>query len=156
MSGADPNDVRLDADQAKSYVCEQVQRWAEARPGHTCPQRTIYAWTTPRPGPRLWHQSAFENGDYLEVRKSMVDPDEDWISELRPARTHIPAIQDVAPIQVSPNLLSPQECVALLQTTFYEAGFGFHNLVPEWPRMHVSKVAVKLVLSAAAEGQQLC
>ncbi|GMF58940.1 unnamed protein product [Phytophthora fragariaefolia] len=45
------------------------------------------------------------------------------------------------------ELFSPRECVAVLQTQLFEAGFSFLNLVPSWFRTRANKAHPDLVRS---------
>ncbi|OWY99736.1 putative mitochondrial protein, partial [Phytophthora megakarya] len=48
-----------------------------------------------------------------------------------------------------------QDCSALSQTMFFEVGFKFRNLVPEWFRMSAPKAEVDVMRRVAEELQQL-
>jgi hypothetical protein len=61
----------------------------------------------------------------------MAAQSEAWISEWVLVRMGPNKAEDIAGIVVSPDTLSPRECMALLQTLFFEAGFRFRNLIPE-------------------------
>ncbi|OWZ03873.1 hypothetical protein PHMEG_00024322, partial [Phytophthora megakarya] len=70
------------------------------------------------------------------------DRDEVWISELHPERRGFGRVQDVAAIQVPVTLLEARQYAAVLQTLFFEAGFQFNNVVPEWFRAHAVNVGL--------------
>ncbi|POM72638.1 Hypothetical protein PHPALM_10611 [Phytophthora palmivora] len=57
--------------------------------------------------------------------------------------------QDLAGAQVPLGLLSPKECVAVLQTQLSQTGFQFLNLVPEWFQAHASIISPEAVQSLA-------
>ncbi|OWY96617.1 hypothetical protein PHMEG_00033073 [Phytophthora megakarya] len=50
-------------------------------------------------------------------------------------------------------MLSPRDCVALIQTLRVEAGFSFRNVIPEWFRSRSSQIAPSAV-RMAVEGVQ--
>ncbi|POM79060.1 Hypothetical protein PHPALM_3337 [Phytophthora palmivora] len=51
--------------------------------------------------------------------------------------------------------LSPRECVAVLQTKFFDVGFRFLNLIPEWFRAHASQMDRSLIRAVAEDLQHL-
>ncbi|POM61847.1 hypothetical protein PHPALM_29075 [Phytophthora palmivora] len=51
--------------------------------------------------------------------------------------------------------LSPRECVAVPQTMFFDVGFRFRNLIPEWFRAHASQVDRSLIRAVAEDLQHL-
>jgi hypothetical protein len=85
----------------------------------------------------------------------MAAQSEAWISEWVLARMGPNKAEYIAGIVVSPDTLSPRECMALLQTLFFEAGFRFRNLIPEWFRTHASRVDPNLVRRVTEDLQNL-
>jgi len=63
--------------------------------------------------------------EYIRSRTAMAAQSEAWISEWVLARMGPNKAEDIAGIVVSPDTLSPRECMALLQTLLFEAGSGF-------------------------------
>ncbi|OWY93104.1 hypothetical protein PHMEG_00037622, partial [Phytophthora megakarya] len=56
-------------------------------------------------------------------------------------------------IVIPPSMLSPRDCVALIQTVLVEAGFSFRNVISEWFRSRSSQIAPS-VARIAVEGVQ--
>ncbi|OWY95089.1 hypothetical protein PHMEG_00035000, partial [Phytophthora megakarya] len=79
--------------------------------------------------------------------------DEAWISDLQLVRSELPTTQDVKPIVIPPSMLSPRDCVALIQTLLDETGFSFRDVIPEWFRSRSSQIAPSAV-RIAVEGVQ--
>ncbi|KAK1942161.1 hypothetical protein P3T76_006483 [Phytophthora citrophthora] len=53
--------------------------------------------------------------------------------------------RDIQAALIPPSEFSPRECIAVLQTLLFEAGFGFVNLVQGWFRTSVYEVRQDLV-----------
>ncbi|OWZ04438.1 LOW QUALITY PROTEIN: hypothetical protein PHMEG_00023661 [Phytophthora megakarya] len=86
---------------------------------------------------------------HSEGRTTSAALDEAWISYLQLVRSELPTAQDVTPIVIPPSMLSPRDCVALIQTLLVEAGFSFRNVIPEWFRSRSSQItpsAVRIVV----------
>ncbi|POM75085.1 Hypothetical protein PHPALM_7858, partial [Phytophthora palmivora] len=65
------------------------------------------------------------------------------------------AVVDFTSVEVYLKDLSPRECVAVLQTMFFDVGFRFRNLIPEWFRAHASQVDRSSVRAVAEDLQHL-
>ncbi|KAE9032416.1 hypothetical protein PR001_g10621 [Phytophthora rubi] len=73
--------------------------------------------------------------------------------EPRPNAPNI--LTDITAITVPPSTLSPRECATLTQTLFFEMGFRFRNLAPEWFQARASRVDPSLVRTVVEDLQQL-
>uniref|UniRef100_H3GFU8 Uncharacterized protein n=1 Tax=Phytophthora ramorum TaxID=164328 RepID=H3GFU8_PHYRM len=146
-------DVVLDGERAVMYVRREVRRWEELHSGRIAPPNVDFAWPTPRPDVNTYFEAAFATGDYFKWRSSMESQDDAWISEVNPVRWGVGAAQDLTAIQIPPTMLTSRECVVVLQTLLFEAGFEFSNLIPEWSKTHVSRIPDDLVRSVTSEVQ---
>ncbi|KAE9172570.1 hypothetical protein PF005_g26652 [Phytophthora fragariae] len=93
--------------------------------------------------------------EYIASRTATASSDEAWISEWSLVRLAPNVVTDVTAITVPPSTLSPRECAALTQTLFFEMGFRFRNLVPEWFQARASRVDPSLVRVVVEDLQQL-
>ncbi|POM59753.1 hypothetical protein PHPALM_31471 [Phytophthora palmivora] len=80
---------------------------------------------------------------------------EAWISKWNLVRLAPNAVVDFTSVEVYLKDLSPRECVAALQTMFFDVGFRFRILIPEWFRAHASQVDRSLVRAVAKDLQHL-
>ncbi|POM67888.1 Hypothetical protein PHPALM_16026 [Phytophthora palmivora] len=81
---------------------------------------------------RRWKDMDAATGDYIKWRCSSVFPEDMWISEFHVRRHGFGRIQDLSYVEIPMSTLTAPECVAVLQTMLYEAGFEFQNLLPTW------------------------
>ncbi|KAE8971138.1 hypothetical protein PR003_g28174 [Phytophthora rubi] len=93
--------------------------------------------------------------EYIASRTAMASSDEAWIPEWNLVRLAPNMVTDVTAITVPPSALSPYECAALTQTMFFEMGFRFRNLAPEWFQARASRVDPNLVRTVVKDLQQL-
>ncbi|OWY91041.1 hypothetical protein PHMEG_00040544 [Phytophthora megakarya] len=121
--------------QAKAYVVGQVERWEREVRERVLPPRARYSW--PNAG------RDFEPWWTAMIATSPLD--EAWISDLQLVRSELPTAQDVTPIMIPPSMLSPRDCVALIQTLLVEDCFSFRNVIPEWFRSQSSQIAPSAV-----------
>ncbi|OWZ08262.1 hypothetical protein PHMEG_00019224 [Phytophthora megakarya] len=100
-----------------------------------------------------WWTAMIATSRHLKGRTTSAALDEAWISDLQLVRSELPTAQDVTPIVIPPSMLSPRDCVALIQTLLFEAGFSFRNVIPEWFHSRSSQIAPS-ALRIAVEGVQ--
>ncbi|ETP02592.1 hypothetical protein F441_20367 [Phytophthora nicotianae CJ01A1] len=112
---------------SRMYVEEQVRRWERAQSEYVSSPTVRYEW--PSPGP---------NFQWNLVRLSPNAVDDDLLA-----------------LSVDLDTLSAVECIALLQTLFFEAGFRFCNLIPGWSRTRTSRLNPEVVLGVAQDLQHL-
>ncbi|POM70124.1 Hypothetical protein PHPALM_13488 [Phytophthora palmivora] len=113
------------------YIRREVQRWEEANPGKVTPPSVVYEWPTPKPDANSYFAAAYATGDYFKWRLSLANQDEAWISEFHATRWGVGTAQDLTATTIpqSIGIMTARECVAILQTLFFEAGFEFVNLI---------------------------
>ncbi|EGZ07179.1 hypothetical protein PHYSODRAFT_262684 [Phytophthora sojae] len=143
----------LDAGSMVLYVRREVRRWEEVNPGKVTPPSVVYEWPTPKPGANSYFAAAYATGDYLKWRLSLENQDEAWISEFHLARWGVGTAQDLMATTTPQSIMTTRECVAILQTLFFEAGFEFVNLTPGWSSTRVSRIPESLVRSVMEETQ---
>ncbi|OWY99856.1 hypothetical protein PHMEG_00029070 [Phytophthora megakarya] len=68
-----------------------------------------------------------------------------WIADLNATCLGFGTAQDLLGVQVPTALCEVRQCVALLQTLLFEAGFQFDNVIPEWFRTRASKISADQV-----------
>ncbi|OWZ07760.1 LOW QUALITY PROTEIN: hypothetical protein PHMEG_00019811 [Phytophthora megakarya] len=88
--------------------------------------------------------------EYLASRMSSGAPAQIWIPEWSLVRLAPNMAADFTSVT-----LSMRECVAVLPTMFFEVGFKFRNLVPEWFRVSTPKAEVDTMRRVAEELQHL-
>ncbi|OWY91238.1 hypothetical protein PHMEG_00040269, partial [Phytophthora megakarya] len=115
---------------AKLYVDDQVRRWERVSLEFVMSPTIEYAWPHPAPSFQAWYGTVLATSEYLASRMSSGTRAQTWISEWR-------------------------QCAAVLQTMFFEVGFKFRNLVPEWFRMSAPNAEVDVMRRVAEELQQL-
>ncbi|POM68696.1 Hypothetical protein PHPALM_15111 [Phytophthora palmivora] len=76
-----------------------------------------------------------------------------WISEFHVRRHGFGRIQDLSYVEIPMSTLTAPECVAVLQTMLYEAGFEFQNLLSTWFQTQASAIFESQVRSVATELQ---
>ncbi|GMF30016.1 unnamed protein product [Phytophthora fragariaefolia] len=89
--------------------------------------------------------------EYLRKRTSMAAEADAWIAEMDLTRRTFGAPGDWTAVTIPVAHFSPRECVAVLQTQLFEAGFGFLNLVPGWFRARANKAHPDLVRNVVEE-----
>ncbi|EGZ18086.1 hypothetical protein PHYSODRAFT_331950 [Phytophthora sojae] len=140
---------------AKTYAALQASRWERARSGLTLPPNVEYAWPESRPDSVLWLTATIVTSKYLASKVASQDPAEGWLADLAPSRRDLSTTQDLAGVQIPTGLLDSRECVAVLQTLLFEAGFQFVNVVPAWVEMRVSKVEPMSIRTLVGDVQRL-
>ncbi|EGZ18814.1 hypothetical protein PHYSODRAFT_332551 [Phytophthora sojae] len=143
----------LDAGSMVLYVRREVGRWEEVNPGKVTPPSVVYEWLTPKPDANSYFAAAYATGDYLKWRLSLEDQDEAWIPEFHLARWGVGTAQDLMATTIPQSIMTTRECVAILQTLFFEAGFEFVNLIPGWSLTRASRIPESLVRSIMEETQ---
>ncbi|GMF38659.1 unnamed protein product [Phytophthora fragariaefolia] len=83
--------------------------------------------------------------EYLRKRTSMAAEADAWIAEMELTRRTFGAPGGWTAMTIPVAYFSPRECVAVLQTQLFEAGFGFLNLVPGWFRTRANKAHPDMV-----------
>uniref|UniRef100_H3H209 Peptidase A2 domain-containing protein n=1 Tax=Phytophthora ramorum TaxID=164328 RepID=H3H209_PHYRM len=142
-------------DQAKAYVAEQVRRWERVVVEYVVSPTVRYEWPAASPDFQAWWRAMTLTTEYVLSRTAMAAQSEAWISEWALERMGPNTTEDIATIVVPPSTLSPRECMALLQTLFFEAGFRFRNLIPEWFRTRASRVDPNLIRRVTEDLQHL-
>ncbi|POM61399.1 hypothetical protein PHPALM_29589 [Phytophthora palmivora] len=120
------------------YIRREVRRWEEVNPGKVTPPSVVYEWPNPKPDANSYFAAAYATGDYFKWRLSLANQDEAWISELHVARWGVGTAQDLT--ATTQSILTTRECVAILQTLFFEAGFEFVNLISGWSATRASRI----------------
>ncbi|KAG6619906.1 uncharacterized protein IUM83_05753 [Phytophthora cinnamomi] len=143
----------LDGERTVMYARREVRRWEDAKPGKVTPPRVDYEWPTPKPDANAYFAAAYATGDYLKWRSALTSQDDAWISEFHLARWGVGGAQDLTATQNPLNVMTPRECVAILPTLFFEAGFEFVNLIPEWSTTRASRIPDGMVRSVMKEIQ---
>ncbi|KAK1930580.1 hypothetical protein P3T76_013902 [Phytophthora citrophthora] len=138
------SEVQMTGIQMKAYVAEQ-----EFYPD------VGYDWPLVHLNPESFIQAASMTWEYLSRRMLMPAQTDAWISELQIQRRTFGRTGDVQAAMIPLTEISPRECIPLLQTMLFEAGFGFVNLVPGWFRTRVFKVHPDLVGRVIGEMLQL-
>ncbi|KAE9070636.1 hypothetical protein PF010_g26185 [Phytophthora fragariae] len=141
--------------QVKTYVADQVRRWERVTTEFVASPTIEYSWPSPPPDFQNWWAAVMMTPEYIASRTAMASSDEAWISEWNLVRLAPNIVTDVTAITVPPSTLSPRECAALTQTLFFEMGFRFSNLVPEWFQARASRVDPSLVRTVVEDLQQL-
>ncbi|POM61109.1 LOW QUALITY PROTEIN: hypothetical protein PHPALM_29927, partial [Phytophthora palmivora] len=132
---------------SREYAASQVARWEQEQSGQISPPRVEYTWPEVLPDSLVWMNAALTTSKYLVARTAAEDVARLWIEEMAPR--DLATAQDLAGAQVPLGLLSPKECVAVLQTQLSQTGFQFLNLVPEWFQAHASIISPEAVQSLA-------
>ncbi|POM57533.1 LOW QUALITY PROTEIN: Hypothetical protein PHPALM_37940 [Phytophthora palmivora] len=142
-----------DAENMVSYIRREVRRWEETNPGKVIPPSVVYEWSTPKPDANSYFAATYVTGDYCKWRLSLVNQDEAWISEFHIARWGVGTAQDLMATTIPQSIMTTRECVAILQTLFFEAGFEFVNLMSGWSATRASRIPESLVRSVMEEVQ---
>ncbi|EGZ14309.1 hypothetical protein PHYSODRAFT_397757, partial [Phytophthora sojae] len=143
----------LDTESMVLYVRREVRRWKEVNPGKVTLPSVVYEWPTPKPEANSYFAAAYATGDYFKWRLSLANQDEAWISEFHLARWGVGTAQDLMATTIPQSIMTARECVAMLQTLFFEAGFEFVNLIPGWSSTRASRIPETLVRSVMEEVQ---
>ncbi|EGZ14690.1 hypothetical protein PHYSODRAFT_333076 [Phytophthora sojae] len=114
----------LDAGSMVLYVRREVRRWEEVNPGKVTPPSVVYEWPTPKPDANSYFAAAYATGH-----------------------------GDLMATTIPQSIMTTRECVAILQTLFFEAGFEFANLIPSWSSTRASRIPESLVRSVMEETQ---
>jgi hypothetical protein len=148
-------DARTPEQAAKAFVAQQVSRWEQVRSESVSPPNVEYVWPDSRPDPLAWLSAMLEVSKYLSAAATLNDSVQGWIADLNLSRRDLATAQDLTALQLPVGLFSPRECVAILQTTLFEAGFQFDNPVPAWFRATASKVSPGIVQKAVGDVMRL-
>ncbi|KAL3669147.1 hypothetical protein V7S43_005531 [Phytophthora oleae] len=143
----------LDGERALQYVRREFRRWRDKDPGRVIPPNVDYAWPTPKPDANVFQKAAAATGDYIKWRCSSAFAEEAWISEFHLKRYGFGLTEDLTYVEIPMNALTAPECIAVLQTMLFEAGFEFQNLIPRWSENVVSSVFESLIHSVSTELQ---
>jgi hypothetical protein len=130
----------MSVEQAKAYVAEQVTRWERVVVEHVASPAVYYDWPIPAPDFRKWWVAMTTTTEFVTSRMSDTCHPESSIAEWQLGRLGPSTANDLGAIAVSPSTLSARECAALLQTLFFETGFRFRSLIPEWFRARASRM----------------
>ncbi|OWZ17564.1 hypothetical protein PHMEG_0008480 [Phytophthora megakarya] len=114
-----------------------------------------YAWPHPTPNFQTWYGTVMAASEYLASQMSSGARAQTWISQWRLVRLAPNMSADLTSVTVPLNELSMRECAAVLQTTIFEVGFKFRNLVPEWFRVYTPKVEVDTMRRVVEELQHI-
>ncbi|POM65155.1 LOW QUALITY PROTEIN: Hypothetical protein PHPALM_19179 [Phytophthora palmivora] len=138
-------------DQGKTYMADQVRRWEQVTLEFVMSPTIEYTWPHPNPDFKSWYAAVVRTSEYAECR---------WLAGRKRgfpngASLAPNAVVDFTSVEVYLKDLSPRECVAVLQTMFFDVGFRFRNLIPEWFRAHASQVDRSLVRAVAEDLQHL-
>ncbi|EGZ29372.1 hypothetical protein PHYSODRAFT_263452 [Phytophthora sojae] len=145
----------LGQDAAKAYVPAKVYRWEQVRSERVLPPCVEYTWPDDRPDSLPWLNATLATSKYLVARATLGYDVQPCVLELRLDRRDLATAQEVVAVEISVATFTPRECVAILQTLLFEAGFQFDNLVPVWFKTHASKITPDLVRSLAGDIQRL-
>ncbi|ETP30766.1 hypothetical protein F442_20300, partial [Phytophthora nicotianae P10297] len=138
------------------YVEEQVRCWERAQSEYVSSPTVRYEWPSPGPNFQAWYVTANATSEYITTRMSMARQSDAWISEWNLVRLSPNAVDDdLFALSVDLDTLSVVECVALLQTLFFEASFRFRNLIPRWSQTRTSRLNPEVVLGVAQDIQHL-
>jgi hypothetical protein len=145
----------MGVEQTNAYVAEQVTRWERVVVEHVASPAVYYDWPIPAPDFRKWWVAMTATTEFVTSRMSDTRHPESWIAEWQLVRLGPNTVNDLRAITVSPSTLSARECAALLQTLFFEAGFRFRNLIPEWFRARASRMNPVMIRSVTETLQHL-
>ncbi|OWZ10213.1 hypothetical protein PHMEG_00016976 [Phytophthora megakarya] len=139
----------------KLYVDNQVRRWDQVSLEFVTSPMIEYAWPHPAHNFQAWYGTVMATSEYLASRISSGARAQTWISEWRLVRLAPNMATDFTSVTVPLNELSMRECAVVLQTMFFEVGFKFGNLVPEWFRVCAPKAEVDTMRRVTEELQHL-
>ncbi|KAE8876547.1 hypothetical protein PF003_g39350 [Phytophthora fragariae] len=155
QKAAAPSSQRLSDDVAKAYVAKQVSRWEQVRSERVLPPAVQYDWPSSRPDSLPWLAATLATSKYMAARATSDDAIQACVVELNLDRRDLATAQDVVAAEIPVSIFSPRECIAVLQTLLFEAGFHFDNLVPVWFGTRASKITSDLVRSLVGDLQRL-
>ncbi|RLN75106.1 hypothetical protein BBJ28_00016410, partial [Nothophytophthora sp. Chile5] len=142
-----------DAD-ARVYGNEQLNRWLNTPNSLITPPDVVYDQSEQGFDMEAWVRAAFRTGQHLTTQNSAQTREGAWVQVLQAQRRRLPSISDPSAVMISPMLLSPLACVALLQTMLLEAGFEFINVIPIWENLQaVSGVSESQIWSGVEESR---
>ncbi|KAE8965573.1 hypothetical protein PR001_g28682 [Phytophthora rubi] len=124
-------------------------------PTQVLPPSVQYVWPNCRSDSLPWLAATLATPKYMATRANLDDGIQACVFELNLDRRDLATAQDVAASEIPVGIFSHIECVAVLQTLLFEAGFHFDNLVPWWFRTRASKIVADLVRSLVGELQRL-
>ncbi|OWY93521.1 LOW QUALITY PROTEIN: hypothetical protein PHMEG_00037058, partial [Phytophthora megakarya] len=139
----------------KLYVDDQVRRWEQVSLEFVMSPMIEYAWPHSAPNFQTWYGTVMATSESLASRMSSGARAQTWISEWRLVRLAPNMATDLTSVTVPLNELSMRECAAVLQTLFFEVGFKFRNLVPEWFRVSAPKAEADTMRRVAEKLQHL-
>ncbi|KAE8967249.1 hypothetical protein PR003_g18526 [Phytophthora rubi] len=152
---AAPSAQRLSDEVAKAYVAKQVSRWEQVRSERVLPPSVQCDWPSPRPDSLPWLAATLATSKYMAARATLGDAIQACVVKLNLDRRDLATAQDVVAAEIPVGIFSPRECVAVMQTLLFAAGFHFDNLVPVWFKTHASKITADLVRSLVGDLQRL-
>ncbi|KAL3658988.1 hypothetical protein V7S43_015873 [Phytophthora oleae] len=95
------------------------------------PPNVDYTWPTLKPDANVFQKAAAATGDYIKWHCSSAFAEEAWISEFQLKRYGFGTTEDLTYVEIPMNALTAPECVAVLHTKLFKAGFESQNLIPE-------------------------
>ncbi|GMF51380.1 unnamed protein product [Phytophthora fragariaefolia] len=137
--------------QVNAFVADQVRRWERDVSKRSFPPNIKYDWLHDHLDSSSYLSAVLTTSEYLRKRTSMAAEAEAWITEMELTRRTFGAPGDWTAVTIPVVHFSPRECVAVLQTQLFEAGFGFLNLVPGWFRTRANKAHPDLVRNVVEE-----
>ncbi|GMF63122.1 unnamed protein product [Phytophthora fragariaefolia] len=127
--------------QVKVFVADQVRRWERDVSERSFPPNIKYDWP----------HDHLDSSSYLSAVLTTAAEADAWIAEMELTRRTFGAPGDWTAVTIPVAHFSPRECVAVLQTQLFEAGFGFLNLVPGRFRTRANKAHPDLVRNVVEE-----
>ncbi|GMF41181.1 unnamed protein product [Phytophthora fragariaefolia] len=125
--------------QVKVFVADQVRRWERDVSERSFPPNIKYDWPHDHLDSSSYLSAVLTTSEYLRKRTSMAAEADAWVAEMELTRRTFGDPGDWTAVTISVAHFSPRECVAVLQTQLFEAGFGFLNLVPGWFRTRANQ-----------------
>ncbi|POM80356.1 Hypothetical protein PHPALM_1816 [Phytophthora palmivora] len=153
-SGFAPPEPRVSAPSSQVKPEGGVRDTAAPVPASTTTASDIEGMgPNPKPDANSYFAAAYATGDYFKWRLSLANQDEAWISEFHVARWGVGTAQDLMATTIPQSIMTARECVAILQTLFFEAGFEFVYLISGWSATRASRIPESLVRSVMEEIQ---
>ncbi|GMF45642.1 unnamed protein product [Phytophthora fragariaefolia] len=137
--------------QVKPFVADQVRRWERDVSERSFPPNIKYDWPHDHLDSSSYLSAVLTTSEYLRKRTSMAAEADAWIAEMELTRRTFGAPGDRTAVTIPLAHYSLRECVAVLQTQLFEAGFGFLNWVPGWFRTRANKAHPDLVRNVVEE-----
>ncbi|GMF33073.1 unnamed protein product [Phytophthora fragariaefolia] len=116
--------------QVKAFVADQVRRWERDVSERSSPPNIKYDWPHDHLDSSSYLSAVLTTSEYLRKRTSMAAEADAWIAEMELTRRTFVAPGDWTAVTIPVTHFSPRECIAVLQTQLFEAGFGLLNLAP--------------------------